>query len=250
MSTTAVAKPQSSVAAGKHDRLFYSAMAIAMAIIVFIGFAPTFYLRKLFGAPVSVTGATTLSVVAVMHGILFTAWVVLFIVQTALVASHRVALHRKLGITGGALAALMFVVGIVTAARAAARGAAPPGGDPLAFLVIPFFDVTLFAVFVALALIKRADKEMHKRCMLLGYISILAAGVARLPGVLPLGPFGFYGLTFIFILIGIAYDWASRRRIHPVYLWGGALLVTSVPLRLMLSETAAWHAFAEMLARI
>ena len=35
------------------------------------------------------------------HGALFSAWVLLFIMQTALVAQHRVAVHRRLGIAGG-----------------------------------------------------------------------------------------------------------------------------------------------------
>jgi hypothetical protein len=48
---------------------------------------------------------------------------------------------------------------------------------------------------------------------------------------------------------GIVYDYVTRRRVHPVYLWGGALLVISVPLRLGLSTTSAWRGFAEMLTR-
>ena len=51
------------------------------------------------------------------------------------------------------------------------------------------------------------------------------------------------------ILAGIVYDKWSRGRIHPVYVWGGAALVISVPLRLALSSTAAWRAFAEWLTR-
>jgi hypothetical protein len=80
--------------------------------------------------------------------------------------------------------------------------------------------------------------------MLLAYTSIMAAAMARLPGVLPLGPFVFFGLAFVFIVAGASYDLATRRRIHRVYLWGGTLFAASVPLRLMLSNTSAWQAFA------
>jgi hypothetical protein len=231
---------------GAYDRIFYSGMAIAMALTVFIGFAPTFYLRFHFHA-VTVTGAKTLSRLAQLHGALFTSWVGLFIVQTALVAKHRVAVHRRLGIAGVVLAALMTGVGATTAIKAAARGAAPPGVDPLAFLAIPMGDMVMFSIFVGSAFFWRRNRETHKRLMLLAYISIIVAAVARLPGVLPFGPLGFFGLAFVFLLIAVLYDVASRRRVHPAYIWGGGLLVASVPLRLMASGTAAWQAVARFL---
>jgi hypothetical protein len=45
------------------------------------------------------------------------------------------------------------------------------------------------------------------------------------------------------------YDFLARRHVHKVYVWGGALLVLSVPLRLAISGTGAWRAFAEWLTR-
>jgi hypothetical protein len=236
--------------ARKSDRIFYSTMAIAMALTVFIGFGPTYYLKAFGVQPlVTISGGSFTPLVHV-HGALFTSWVLLFIVQTALIANHRVAVHRRLGIAGGVLALSMVVVGMTTAITQAARGAAPPGADPLGFLIVPMFDMLLFSGFVATALYLRRNKESHKRLMLLAYISILVAAVARLPGVLPLGPLGFFGLTFIFLLVAVSYDLITQRRVHPVYIWGGTVLVLSVPLRLMISTTAAWRAFAEFLVSI
>ena len=247
MATVAASQPRRQpAAAGAYDRIFYSGMAVVMALTVFVGFAPTYYLRAYFGG-MTVTGATSLSPLAHLHGALFTGWVVLFIVQTALVANHRVALHQRLGVAGAVLATVMTAVGITTAVKAAARGAAPPGADPLAFLAIPMGDMVVFPIFVAAALWMRRKKESHKRLMLLAYISIIVAAVARLPGVLPLGPLGFFGLAFVFLLVAVFYDLISRRRVHPAYIWGGALLVASVPLRLMVSGTEAWQAMARFL---
>ena len=73
--------------------------------------------------------------------------------------------------------------------------------------------------------------------------------MARWPGVLPYGPLAFFGLTFIILVVAVLYDLASRRRVHPVYIWGGALLVVSVPLRLMISGTDGWRGIAEFLTR-
>ena len=231
------------------DRLFYGGMAVAMALTVFVGFASSYYLRLLYGGPTTTISGSPFTRLVHIHGALFTAWVVLFIVQTALVAGRRVALHRRLGIAGALLAATMIIVGTLTAIAAAARNSAPAGVDPLVFLVVPLFDMVLFATFIITALIKRRDRESHKRLMLLAYVSIIVAAVARLPGMLPLGPLGFFGVSFVFIVIGAAYDAFSRRQVHRVYMWGGALFAISVPVRLAISGTPAWRAFAEWVTR-
>lgn len=234
---------------GAYDRVFYSGIALAMGLTVFSGFVRTYY------GPLAIGGArTTLSggpwtYVVHLHAALFTTWVTLFIVQTALVATRRVAVHRRLGIAGAILAAAMVVAGLLIAIATAARGGSAPGTDPLEFLAIPLFDLVLFSGFVTAALVMRRQKEAHKRLMLLAYVSIITAAIARLPGVLPLGPPVFFGLSLGFILAGIVYDFASRGRVHKVYWIGGAILVISVPLRLAVSVTPMWRSFAELLTR-
>jgi len=224
-------------------------MALGLALIVFVGFAPTFYLRGYFGAPVSVTGLTTLSPLTQVHGFVFSAWVILFGIQTSLVASRNLALHRRLGVAGAVLAAVMVAVGLPTAFAAAARGSAPPGMEPLVFLVVPVFDLILFSGFVIAAVIRRREKDAHKRLMLLAYVSILPAAVARLPGVITLGPLGLFGLSFLAAVLGAAYDRWSRGRVSPVYWWGLAALYLSIPVRLAVSSTPVWRAFAEFVTR-
>jgi hypothetical protein len=249
MSTVTVAHAGRPQTIGAYDRVFYTGMAFLMALTVFVGFAPTYYLRSYFGGPVTVSGSVSLSPLTHLHGALFTGWTLLFIVQTGLVATRRVATHRRLGIAGAVLALLMIVVGVSTAIGAAGRGAAPPGVDPLAFLIVPLGDMVLFAGFVGAAMWWRRNREAHKRLMLLAYTSIIVAAVARFPGVLAYGPLAFFGLALGFPAIGMVYDRASRRRVHPAYIWGALLLAASVPLRLVISETGAWRSFAEWLTR-
>ena len=234
-------------AVGRYDRVFYGGMAIAAAAMAVIGFAPTYYLRFLDGGPTATISGGPFSAVVHAHGALYTAWVLLFIVQTVLISSRRVAVHRKLGVFGACLAAAMIVAGVSTAIDMGRRGAAPPGIDALSFMAIPLGDMVMFGGFVAAAIARRRDKESHKRLMLLAYASILAAPAARLPGVLPLGPLAFYGIAFVTVLAGVIYDVFSRGAVHKVYVWGGGLLLLSVPLRLALSGTAAWHAVAQAL---
>lgn len=235
---------------GTYDRVFYSGMAIVMALTVFAGFAPSYYLRWLADGPATTVSGAPITPLVHLHGAVFSAWVLLFLVQTALVAKRRLRLHRRLGVAGAALAAVMVVVGFGTALAGARAGSAPPDVPPLVFLVVPFFDILLFAGFVTAAVLARRRKEAHKRLMLLAYLALLTAPVARLPGVLALGPLGFFAIAYLtFLLLFAAYDLWSRRRVHPVYVWGGALLVLSAPGRLMLAGTGVWMGFAEWLVR-
>jgi hypothetical protein len=242
---TAVARPLApSIAAARYDRVFYSGIAIAMAVTVLVGFGPTYYFGAFGDRPMATVSGGPITLLVHAHGALFTAWVLLFVVQTALVAQHRVAVHRRLGIAGAILAGAMIVVGTLTALKTAARGAAPAAPDPLTFLIIPLTDMLLFGSFVAAALRLRKNREAHKRLMLLAYVSIIVAAVARVPGILPLGPPAFFALGFSFLLAGVIYDLMTRRYVHPVYIWGGAALVASVPLRLVISGTDLWKASA------
>jgi hypothetical protein len=248
---TVIARSQiSSVDAARHDRVFYSGIAVAMALTVLFGFGQTYYFKAFGSGPLATLSGGPITLLVHAHGILFSAWVLLFIVQTALVAQHKVAVHRRLGIAGAVLAGAMIIVGTVTALKTAARGASPAAPDPLSFLVVPLTDMLLFGSFVALALRLRKNREAHKRLMLLAYVSIITAAVARLPGLLALGPPAFFGIGLSFLVAGMIYDFATRRRIHPVYVWGGAALVASVPLRLLISGTGAWQAFAASLVRL
>ena len=242
--SAAAARQPAAIVPPKHDRIFFSCFAITMALSVIVGFAPTYYARLLGSEPLHTVSGRPFTSIVYLHGAVFTSWVLLFIVQTALVAAHRTKVHMRLGITGAVLAAAMVVLGLMTATQGVRAGASAPGIPPLQFFAIPFFDMVLFGIFIGLALWNRKNKETHKRLMVLGYVSIITASVARWPGVLPLGPIGFYGFTMIFLVAAIAYDWVSRRRVHPAYIWGGTGLLLSVPLRLALSGTHAWQSFA------
>ena len=245
--TVVVSRPAERATVGAHDRLFYSSMSIALALTVFTGFASTYYVPLVTGAPKATVSGGPFTSLVHLHAALFTAWVALFLVQTTLVAQRRVRVHRRLGVFGAVLALGMIGSGVGLAVATAVRGGAPPGIDPRAFLIVPLGDIALFTGFIAAALIRRRDKEAHKRLMLLAYVSVLAAATARLPGVLPFGPLVFFGLAFLFVVTGAIYDYATRGRVHRAYIWGGALLALSVPLRLALSGTAAWLAFADLL---
>ena len=225
------------------DRQFFSGMAIAAALTVFAGFAPTYYLRGLSDRP-------PLSTVLQVHGILFTAWILLFLVQTRLVARKRIAVHRRLGAVGGVLVLLMLAAGYAAAIDSARRGFTPPGGPPpLVFFIVPIADLVVFAVLAGSAFYTRRRPDTHKRLMLLATIALLTAAIARLPGVLDKGPLVFFALTDVFILVCFAYDKLTRGRVQPAFLWGGLFLIASHPARLAIGGTSAWLSLAAWLTR-
>jgi len=227
---------------GTAERRFYLGMSLAILAAVLLGFAPSFFLRPWFpDRPVPPERFFLL------HGAVFTAWFVLLVVQAALVSARRTALHRRLGVYGGVLALAMVVLGTVGALIAARRPTGFVGIEipPLQFLVIPLGDMLLFALLVGLALAWRRDLQSHKRLMLVASIAIITAAIARWPfAIMSAGPPAFFGFTDLFLVPIAAWDLFTRRRLHPVTLWGGLLLIASQPLRLWFSGTAAWMGFA------
>lgn len=228
----------------RRERLFYVGMAVAILITVFAGFSRSYFLKAQFGTP-------PLSLLLHVHGLIFTSWILLFLTQTTLVAARRTDIHRRLGVLGGVLAALVLILGTATAIIRVKGGSAPiPGVPPLAFLAMPFFDMVVFAILVGAAFYYRHRADVHKRLMTLATISLLSAPIARLPfEFMKAGPPAFFGLTDLFIAALLVYDLSTRRRVHPATIWGGLLIVASQPLRLMISATPAWLAFAGWLTR-
>jgi hypothetical protein len=221
------------------ERVFYTAMSVAILITVFAGFSRTFFLRPYFQTQ-------PLLPLLIAHGIIFSSWIVLFLTQTTLIAARRTRIHMRLGILGGVLASLMIIIGVYTS-LVRAKGPSPiPDVNPLSFLTIPLGDMLLFGVLVSVALYFRRRPDTHKRLMLLSTIAILPAAVARLPiGFVETGgPLVFFGLSDLFILPMIVFDIITRGRPHRATLLGGALIVISHPLRMVIGGTQAWIAFA------
>jgi len=222
---------------------FYFWAGVIATTMIVTGFAKTFYLKGLFNGP-------ALSALLWAHGLVMTIWLGLFIAQTGLVASGRTDLHRRLGIFGALWAAVVVVVGFLTAVDAARRGASPaPDITPLMFMAIPFFDAAVFGALVALAVWFRRKAAIHKRLMLLATLSILAPGVARLPfdviqqGGMPL----VLVLTLAPAVVCAAIDTFRNRRLHPAFGWGTVFVIASWPARLMLAGTAGWTTIASRL---
>jgi hypothetical protein len=223
------------------ERRFFTGMALAILATVIVGFSRSLFLRQLFPEWPSPSEA-----IFYVHGVVFTAWIVLFVVQTSLVAGGRTELHRKIGPFSALLAVAMVVLGTIGALVAARRATGFVGipVPPLQFLAIPLFDMILFPTFVWLAIAQRRNPQSHKRWMLLATVNLVAAAISRWPEVTPLGPLAFFGLADMFVVALAIWDFRTRGSLHPVTLWGGVLIIVSQPLRLAVSSTESWLVFA------
>jgi hypothetical protein len=214
--------------------VFFGAASLALIVSVFLGFARFYYQRDPSLRP--------LAPLFQVHGLVMTAWVVLFGTQTALIATHRVQLHRRMGYAGIGVAILVVVLGGMAILDSARHGAiAKSPAVAASFLAVPSVDLLLFAGFVAAAFWFRAQKAAHKRLMLLATVVMCTPGFARWPFAWIRSPVAFFGLVDCVVLAAVIFDLASRRRVHPALAYGGSLLVASQPLRFVLANTEAWH---------
>jgi hypothetical protein len=224
------------------ERQFFLAIAILFPIIVLIGFGPTYYLKGFFSTP---PVARTL---IHLHGFVMSAWVILFVAQVYLIRSAKIKLHQQLGILGVIIGLALIVIGLMTAVAAAKYGSAstPPGVKPLEFLIVPFFDVFVFAVLFGAALYYRRNAPNHKRLMLLTVINLLPPAIARFPFGLTatFGPLWFFGVPDLVALILLIGDTWRNKKLNKVFLAGTIFLIASHWLRLPISTTQAWNDFA------
>ena len=211
----------------------FTFFAVGAAIVVFAGFARSWYLKAWFDTP-------ELPPLVHVHGAVMTLWFVLYVLQASLIATHRVALHRRIGMLGVALAALVLLIGTHTAIEAARLDRMP--GPPLAFLAVPLGDMVVFATFFGLGLAYRHRPDIHRRMMTLASVGMLGAALFRLG--IPGGLAGTIGVIFAILAACVAADWLVHRRPHRAFAIGALLIALSWPLRLWLSGTTAWQRFA------
>ena len=228
---------------------FYTWVAVGTLLIVFIGFARTFYLKVVFGT-------RPLPFYLHLHGLIFTTWFVLFFVQAHLVARHRIDLHQRLGIFGAFLAPLGACMAAGVSIHAARRAyLANPAmlADHLQPFALDLGTSLTFALLVAAALYFRRRGGIHKRLMVLASCGLLLPAVGRLLEQIPLhflhagGLWEMVGFTEITPVVCILYDTIKHRRLHPGFAWGGLVLLSSLPLFMIIANTNVWLEFATWL---
>lgn len=206
------------------DRIFYSGVPAVVAMAIFVGFAPSWFLRPLWGAPLHFEPLTPLLVV---HGIAFTAWIALTVAQPLLIASGQRSLHRSLGYAGAGLAAAMVVLMMLATIHSMRDGVPPIFPSPTAFFAANLVGAITFSITIWLAVAKRREPEAHKRLILLSLVVLTTPALARIPALQSSMPLSGFGSPDLIILAGVLFDRATRGRVHRVWKIGGPLMIGS-----------------------
>jgi hypothetical protein len=231
----------------RRDRVFFATMAVIATLVVFAGFAPSFFLAA------ANPEARHLAPIYHIHGAVFSLFMLCFIVQSVLVVRARVETHKRLGVFVAVIGCVMIPFAFAVTIYAGKNGFGGPLSalpDQKQALAVPFFDMFVFGPLFIGALVYRKRPEIHKRLMLLAVVGgLLGAAIGRAPLFIGQLDRQLY-LYLALILAGPAYDLLTRKRIHPAYLVGlipCLLLLTSMRLRIGASEP--WHQFATWLTQ-
>ena len=231
------------------ERKFYSRMAIFLVVVVLLGFAPSFYLKGV--VPPYPRPNPTLPPAVMFHGLMFTLWMALLVIQTQLVSTRRVENHMRLGKAAMLIAIALVPVMYLTAVWAVPRESHPPFTDSLNWTAIPLAVIPAFAFLIYEAWRRRKQAQWHKRLMLGATILFVAGpGFSRIP----LSPPSFWGFT-IQLLAGTTllyaplfiWDWRTQGKVHPATWIGYTVAISTAIIPLALIYTNSWAGIAAKL---
>lgn len=228
------------------ERKFYSRMALFMVAVIVIGFAPSFYLRGLVHYP---RPNPTLPPSVMLHGLMFTTWLLVFIAQTQLVANGRRDLHMKLGAASMVLAVALIPMMYLVAVWQVPRANQAPFTDPLNWTIVPLVGIIPFALMLWLGWTRRRQAQWHKRAMLVAALMVMHPGVGRIPigpPTLAVHAIGCILALAMFVPL-ILWDRRTLGRLHPATLLGVSLIAFSMLAEIMFLATGTWAPIARHL---
>ena len=233
------------------ERWFFTGIALIMIATCLAAFMPS------IANPIG--RHEPLSFLAAAHGIVFVSWLVLFLVQSRLIATRQVTLHRQLGVFSILILALMISLGYSTTIAMVRRGFDLSGdlrfeGKAAFEAVFPLCNLMIFAILVTLALVYRRRPEMHKRFILFANIELMPAPLAHLIGHTPwlamLPPVIVMVPISMFVFAALARDFLLSKRIHRLTLALATLRMISGPLEAgPIGTSTAWHNLVGWLAQ-
>ena len=220
--------------AGFLENFLYLFMSLLIAAVVVFGFSQTIKGKLIYPAQPR-------PFVLYVHAALFSGWILLFILQSALVRSRMVRWHRRIGWFGVGLGGAMTVVGVGTAISMARFNKLTLHSKyPEANLLVSFFDITAFTIPFVLAIYWRTKTEFHRRLQLMACCALTSAAFGRFPPPLVAHGSLYVGVD-ILILLAVVRDLIADRRVHPVYLYGlPAFILCQMCVLYTLMHHSAW----------
>jgi hypothetical protein len=239
MATTAAAIPRT-----RSPRRLYVAIAVVAIAIAAVGFWPSYFGPLL-------AGAVDVPAIIHFHAAVYVGWLAIFVTQTVLAATGRVAAHIKLGRFAIGYGVLVIAAGLTAAfGMFALRVEAGSVAEAQGRLFGPLVDMTVFAPLFAAAIHYRRRPDLHKRLMVVATSYLLIAAVGRMPFLgQPRDLFLVHLMWVAPILLAMAHDFWRQRRLHPIYVGGLILFVVTGPLfRIVARASETWRNISGWLA--
>ena len=202
----------------KKRPIFFLAIAIAMCVTTFYGFARTYFVSS---SPDGTPGHELAAIVH-LHGWTFFLWYLLLPVQAGLVRFRKIRTHRMLGASSVMLMILMTVTGFIVVAvniYEASLGGAGPFWKYFGPAILS--TLGLMNVFYWLALKQRRVADVHKRYMIVASAAGIGAAafraIASVTGFYIWVPAAGIVASNFFIIAGIVHDWRSQGKVHAAF---------------------------------
>lgn len=213
--------------------------AVLIALFVFFGFSRTYFFHRWFGMP-------DLRLFIHVHGIVMTTWITLFLIQTLLVSSRQVQLHRKLGLLGIVSAVLVVTFGVsatVLAARREVAGHTEVVPTVITVLALELTQMLMFGGFVFAGLWLRNRPDHHKRLMILATLCMVPNALVRLTTWWPSFILPLVLWTLLIVAIAVT-DSAIHRKFHPVFAKWAAVQICLLWLAYIVGVSTLWQSWA------
>jgi len=229
---------------------FFLILSTVFLAVVLIGFSRSFYLKSYFDFP-------ELPVHLHLHGIALTSWFALACAQPWLIRLKKVALHRRIGVAGAAIAISVVLTGLWTLVMRDAPNIEQEPNRAAGNIA----SLVMFSLCVLFGIAFRRNRAMHKRLMLIASIPILAPALdrfARIPAMnefwgkilywMPAPPeIAFASLGFLLLLLLVVVnDIVSERRVHRGTLVGlVSVLILAPALTYLIVSFGLWVRLVE-----
>jgi hypothetical protein len=202
-------------------------------------------------------------------------FLLVFLTQVTLVATGRTAVHRRLGMVGAMLAAVMMVSTYALSVETMRRGYDLSGdlqrlqfgpslrpdelrdraSDTAAGLALNVGQILAFGLFVGAGIWYRRRPDVHKRLMLLAMVGVLtgppfAHVFGHWPVLTAVTSIVQLPISILLLCVSAIHDRATEGRIHPVSLWGALLLFVWFPVWIaVIGPSRMWSEVVEALVR-
>ncbi|MEQ1494229.1 MAG: hypothetical protein ABL912_00520 [Novosphingobium sp.] len=202
---------QSGIPAQKAEERFFFKLACSIGLVLIAGFSIQLAAgRSSFAVPP----------VYHLHAAVFFGWVALFLVQSFLVGSGNIALHRRLGWLSAIWVPVMVVLAVTITVTSLRRTGGPFFFDANEFLFGNCLGALAFGIMVGAAVRMRRRTDWHRRLMIGAMAAITGPGWGRLLPTPLLIPYGWeitntLGMTFV--VVGMIRDKRVNGAVHPAW---------------------------------